>query len=78
MFTWNGGNKMSYRHPTFTINLYDKEGDIIDEGIFLHYGDVSILIADTFEEFKKHNELLKNIEEEIFTNYGGLKHVEKI
>lgn len=37
---------------TFSVNQYDKDGEVIDEGIFLYFGDTSIKVASNFEEFK--------------------------
>ena len=37
---------------TFSINQYDEDGDIIDEGIFLHFDSATIKVADNFTEFK--------------------------
>ena len=59
---------IEHASPRFSVNTYDKDGDIIDEGIFLHYGDVIINVASTFDGFKKHNLYLKSMEEEIGEN----------
>ena len=64
---------MSYKQPTFSVNSYDEDGDIIDKGIFLHHQDTSILIANTLEDFEKYIEWLQSIKEEILKNYGDLK-----
>jgi hypothetical protein len=61
---------MAYiQRPTFSINSYDKDGDIIDVGVFLHYDDVTIYIADTLNSFKEHIKHLENIAKEISENY---------
>jgi hypothetical protein len=39
---------------TFSVNQYDKDGDIIDRGIFVDIGDVTIIKfqnSDELEEF---------------------------
>lgn len=35
----------------FSTNEYDKDGDCINKGVFLHFGQVRIKVSDTIEEF---------------------------
>ena len=53
----------------YSINRYDKDGDITDTGVFLHFGDVCIKVAGSPEQFE--NEVLNQIErinQEIWCN----------
>ena len=63
---------LEYAHPMFSINQYDKDGDLLDggEGIFLHYGDMSIKVASTLAGWQAHLELLQGMTGEIIENYG--------
>ena len=51
--------------PMFSIDYHDKDGDVVEEGIYLHYGDTAIRVAKTLDEFKAHNEILKSFEWEV-------------
>jgi len=54
---------------TFSINRYDKDGDIFENGIYLHFGDVSIKIANDIAEFKVFYNEIEDIIKEIEENY---------
>jgi hypothetical protein len=56
---------MAHRRPTFSINIHDRDGDIMDEGVFLYFGDAMIKVADDKEEFAKFVDYLKKIDDEI-------------
>jgi hypothetical protein len=36
----------------FSVNTYDHEGDAYDTGIFLHFGDTRIKVAENFKGFE--------------------------
>ena len=58
--------------PTFSVHRYDQDGNIHENGIYLHYGlngDVSIKIASTLRGFKAHIKFLAGMAEEIAENY---------
>ena len=38
---------------TFSINQYDRDGDIIDCGVFVHVGDVATIKFQNSEELEK-------------------------
>ena len=38
---------------TFSINQYDRDGDIIDSGVFVHFGDVTTIKFENSEELEK-------------------------
>ena len=55
---------------TFSINRYDRDGDIMDEGIFLHFdNNLSILIGNTINDLQKFIYDIKDIKKEIEENY---------
>lgn len=54
--------------PSFSINDYDRDGDIYQDGIFLHFGDTRIKAAETLDEFKKWPDMFKKMIDEIEEN----------
>lgn len=65
-----GISATEFAHPTFSVNLYDRDGDVYCEGIFLHYGDTVIKVASTIDGFRAHTASLKSMAEEIS---GGME-----
>jgi len=61
----NGVSCAVYLGPTFSINRYDQDGNIAENGIFLHYGHTMIKIAKTVRGFKAHIDCLKSMIDEI-------------
>lgn len=53
---------------TFSVNEYDFEGDIMEKGIYLHFNNTKIKVADTIEEYKKLVDDLESIAEELDEN----------
>jgi hypothetical protein len=49
----------------FTINRYDRDGDLIDNGIFLHFDETIIKVAETIEEYDKVINHVISIKKEI-------------
>lgn len=47
----------------FSIDLYDQKGDLIEEGIYLHLSNGTILRFETLEELKS----VKNEVDDIIT-----------
>jgi hypothetical protein len=54
-----------YEQPNFTVNLCGNDGDAYSTGIFLHYGDTVIKVADTIKGFKAHTKHLVTMVDEI-------------
>ena len=52
----------------FSVNTYDRDGDLITEGIFLHFGDTAIKVADNLAEFDVFVNSLKCMRKEIVEN----------
>jgi hypothetical protein len=56
--------------PLFTVNRYDRDGDITEAGVFLHFENNTIIkVADTVGEFDKFIEALQTMSKEIKENY---------
>jgi hypothetical protein len=55
--------------PTFSVNDYDKDGDIFEEGIFFHFGDTRIKVTNTVEELSDWPEYIASMITEIKENY---------
>lgn len=58
--------------PSFSTNLYDRDGDIYSDGIYLHYGDTMIKICEDikgFNEYIEHLIVMKKEINEAFNNY---------
>lgn len=53
----------------FSVHDYDKDGDVISGGIFLHFGETRIKVADNLDEFKKVTERISGMVDEIRDNY---------
>ena len=64
----NGIPTDEYMGPTFSINLYDRDGDAYCEGIYLHYGDTIIKVASSLRGFQAHANHLVNMADEIKEN----------
>jgi len=55
---------------TFSVNNYDNDGDVLDRGIFLHFGpDVRIKVARDVKEFQGFIDNLQEMKTEIEENY---------
>ena len=49
---------------TFSINQYDRDGDIIDRGVFIHVGDITTIKFENSEELEAFaNRILKSLPE---------------
>lgn len=55
--------------PYFSVNDYDKDGDVVEYGIYLHFGDTRILVAETIYEFKRFVDRISSMPKEIEENY---------
>ena len=61
---------MAAKTPCFSINGYDYEGDEFESGIFLHFDDTRILVAETPKEYRLFIEHLEKMESEISETFG--------
>ena len=72
---------MNLRDITFSVNRYDCDGDMMQEGVFLHFGDCAVVkVCDSVLEFFNFVSRIKAIERDIerdiemgLNNDGSLK-----
>ena len=69
----NGVSMTEYIGPTFSVNLHDKDGDVVCEGIYLHYGNTIIKVASTIRGFKAHAAGLVAMADEISEDIDRLR-----
>ena len=43
----------------FSVNEYDRDGDVVEEGIYFHFGDTKVKVADGIDELTR---LISNIQ----------------
>jgi hypothetical protein len=55
--------------PLFSVDDYDHEGDKNASGVFLHFGDVRVHVAESVEDFDTLIERLQSMSKEIKENY---------
>jgi hypothetical protein len=53
----------------FSVNEYDQDGDVNDEGIFLHFGITRLHVANNIEDFKRFVDRISSMVAEIEENY---------
>jgi hypothetical protein len=57
---------MNLRDITFSVNRYDCDGDMMQEGVFLHFGDCAVVkVSDSVLEFFNFVSRIKAIEREL-------------
>jgi hypothetical protein len=61
---------MSPNDIKFSVNDYDQDGDVLEKGIYLHFGMTRISVAENLEEFKKIVPHMQKIIKEIEENYS--------
>jgi len=49
----------------YSINRYDSDGDLDTKGIFIHFGEVSVRVADSVEDYKAWVDGLAQMYEQI-------------
>ena len=55
--------------PSFSVNSYDHEGDEFEEGIFLHFENTRIKVADDLAGLNNFIEHLQRMQKEILEIY---------
>lgn len=55
----------------FSVNGYDQDGDVCETGIFLHFGETRVKVADDLEGFKAAAERISSMAEEIAESYAS-------
>lgn len=60
---------MDLKDVLFQVNDYDSDGDLSSIGIFLHFGDTRVKVADDLKEFKEFGEIIHKMIREIEETY---------
>ena len=60
---------MAITHPTYSINRYDDEGDSWDDGIFIHFGSITIKVGEDIEALDTMIEQLGRCRDQIKEYY---------
>ncbi len=55
----------------FSVHDYDQDGDIHNAGIFLHFGETRVKVADDLEGFKAAAKRITGMVDEIAENYAN-------
>ena len=63
---------MNEKKVLFSVHDYDFEGDVLERGIFLHFGQTRIKVAETLAEFKEVASAISEMADEIKENYLGI------
>lgn len=53
----------------FSVNEYDMKGYVFEKGIYLHFGDTRVRVADDKDGFKSFISQMEEIHKEINDNY---------
>lgn len=61
---------MDRKDILFSVNEYDRDGDRTDAGIYLHFGDTRIKVANSLDEFKSVVDHISGMIDEIRDNYA--------
>lgn len=56
---------MSYSQPTFMKNIYDSDGDLVEEGVYLCLEGITLKVADDRFGFTDFIIYLQSMESEI-------------
>lgn len=56
---------MELKDIRHSVNEYDNEGDLMDAGIFIHFGEVRVKVAETPDEFIRVAERILGMSGEI-------------
>lgn len=61
--------KTQLHNILFSVNEYDKDGDITEEGIYLHFGEFKVRVAKDMDDFHAFIGQIQGMSEEIAENY---------
>lgn len=53
----------------FSVHDYDQDGDAVNKGIFLHFGETRIKVSNNLDEFKEVVDRINGMVDEIRDNY---------
>lgn len=57
------------KHVLFSVHRYDSDGDVYEEGIFLHFGEVGVKVANDINDFDNFIGDLQKMKDEIKEKY---------
>ena len=60
---------MSPNEIMFSVNDYDRDGDIAEEGVFLHFGSTRVKAAESIANFRTIVQHMERMVREIEENY---------
>ncbi|MFH2047796.1 MAG: hypothetical protein ABIK92_21935 [Pseudomonadota bacterium] len=55
----------------FSVNDYDEDGDVCATGIFLHFGETRLKVADDMDEFLAVATRIVGMIDEVAINYAN-------
>ena len=55
--------------PLFSFNEYDKDGDLTEKGVYLHFGEVRIKVANSINDMDLFVKRIIHIRDELKENY---------
>ena len=55
----------------FSVNEYDKDGDLVEKGVFLHFGDTRVKASDSIKDFYDITRHFENMCDEIESVYAS-------
>jgi hypothetical protein len=69
-------NKLLYARPSFTLNHYDEDGDMVDMGVYLNIGPASFWAARDVEAFQGFVDHCQKIADELKATYPNTEHAD--
>lgn len=54
----------------FSVHEYDIDGEVTDNGIFLHFGETRVKVATDLHEFQQVIDRIASMKQEISDNYA--------
>jgi hypothetical protein len=49
----------------FSVNEFDRDGDLVEEGVYLHFGDTKVKVAEDLKGYKDFVTELQRMDKEI-------------
>lgn len=63
---------MLLKDVMFSVHEYDADGDVVERGIYLHFGETRIKVSDNLKDFRDVADRIASMIDEIADNYPGL------
>jgi len=55
----------------YSVDDHDRDGDVVEEGIYLHFGGCRVWVAQDMKAFRKFRKRFDEIAQTIETKHGG-------